>query len=327
MDRYNFKDVENKWQKFWEINETFKSKIDQNKKKFYCLEMFPYPSGKIHMGHVRNYTIGDVLARYKSLSGFNVLHPMGWDSFGMPAENAARQNDLSPKDWTEKNISNMRSQLKRLGLSIDWGREISTCSTDYYKHQQEFFLDLYDKGLVYRKEEYVNWDPVDQTVLANEQVIDGKGWRSGALVERRKLNQWFFNITKFSSELLEGLNDLDEWPNKVKIMQKNWIGKSFGCEIKFKIKNSNKIDYIDCFTTRPDTLFGMSFIAVSVDHPLARYYENDEKFKEFKKQCSTTGTTEESIAKAEKIGFKTDLIAVNPLDNNLEVPVYFQILS
>ena len=323
MDRYNFKDVENKWQKFWEINETFKSKIDQNKKKFYCLEMFPYPSGKIHMGHVRNYTIGDVLARYKSLSGFNVLHPMGWDSFGMPAENAARQNDLSPKDWTEKNISNMRSQLKRLGLSIDWGREISTCSTDYYKHQQEFFLDLYDKGLVYRKEEYVNWDPVDQTVLANEQVIDGKGWRSGALVERRKLNQWFFNITKFSSELLEGLNDLDEWPNKVKIMQKNWIGKSFGCEIKFKIKDSNKIDYIDCFTTRPDTLFGMSFIAVSVDHPLAKYYENDEKFKEFKKQCSTTGTTEESIAKAEKIGFKTDLIAVNPLDNNLEVPVYF----
>ena len=323
MDRYNFKDVENKWQKFWEINETFKSKIDQNKKKFYCLEMFPYPSGKIHMGHVRNYTIGDVLARYKSLSGFNVLHPMGWDSFGMPAENAARQNDLSPKDWTEKNISNMRSQLKRLGLSIDWGREISTCSTDYYKHQQEFFLDLYDKGLVYRKEEYVNWDPVDQTVLANEQVIDGKGWRSGAIVERKKLNQWFFKITKFSKELLENLDNLKDWPNKVKVMQKNWIGKSYGCEIKFKIQSKKEINEIKCYTTRPDTLFGMSFLAVSVDHPIAKFYSNDPEFTKFKKECSKTGTTEESIAAAEKLGFKTDLLAINPLDENIKVPVYF----
>ena len=323
MERYNFKITEKKWQEYWAKNKTFSTKIDKTKKKFYCLEMFPYPSGKIHMGHVRNYTIGDVLARYKSLEGYNVLHPMGWDSFGMPAENAARQNMLSPKDWTESNISNMKMQLKRLGLSIDWDREISTCSSEYYKHQQEFFLELYDKGLVYRKEQYVNWDPVDQTVLANEQVIDGKGWRSGAIVERRKLNQWFFNITKFSSELLEGLENLDQWPNKVKVMQKNWIGKSFGCEVKFKIENSSNLNSISCFTTRPDTLFGMSFLAVSVDHPLSKFYENDEKFKEFKKQCSTTGTTEESIANAEKIGFKTELIAINPLDNNLKVPVYF----
>ena len=323
MERYNFKLIEEKWQNFWEQKKTFATKIDKNKKKFYCLEMFPYPSGKIHMGHVRNYTIGDVLARYKNLEGYNVLHPMGWDSFGMPAENAARQNNLSPKQWTESNIATMRMQLKKLGLSIDWDREISTCSPDYYKHQQEFFLELYDKGLVYRKEQYVNWDPVDQTVLANEQVIDGKGWRSGAVVERRKLNQWFFNITKFSSELLDGLEKLDEWPNKVKVMQKNWVGKSFGCEVKFNIENSKNISSISCFTTRPDTLFGMSFLAVSIDHPLSKFYEQDEKFLEFKKKCSMTGTTEESIANAEKIGFKTELIAINPLDEKIKVPVYF----
>ncbi|MBD1137137.1 leucine--tRNA ligase [Pelagibacterales bacterium SAG-MED49] len=323
MERYNFKTVEEKWQQYWGKEKTFSTKLDKNKKKFYCLEMFPYPSGKIHMGHVRNYTIGDVLARYKALQGYNVLHPMGWDSFGMPAENAARQNNLSPKDWTESNISNMKSQLKRLGLSIDWDREISTCSVEYYKHQQQFFLELYDKGLVYRKEQDVNWDPVDQTVLANEQVIDGKGWRSGAQVERKKLNQWFFNITKFSNELLESLNSLDQWPNKVKTMQKNWIGKSFGCEVKFPISSSKDIKEIKCFTTRPDTLFGLSFLALSVDHPLSKFYENDQKFLEFKKKCSETGTTEESIASAEKIGFKTDLTAINPLDNNIKVPVYF----
>jgi leucyl-tRNA synthetase len=323
MEKYNFKVVENKWQKSWETNKSFSTKVDYNKKKFYCLEMFPYPSGKIHMGHVRNYTIGDILARFKKLQGYNVLHPMGWDSFGMPAENAARQNKLDPKTWTEKNIENMKSQLKRLGLSIDWDREISTCSEDYYKHQQEFFLELYDKGLVYRKENYVNWDPVDQTVLANEQVIDGKGWRSGATVERKKLNQWFFNITKFSEELLSGLDDLKEWPNKVKIMQKNWIGKSFGCEVKFKIENSAKINEIECYTTRPDTLFGMSFLALSIDHPIAKYYEQNEDFLKFKDDCSKTGTTEESLANAEKIGFKTDLLAINPLDQNIKVPVYF----
>ena len=323
MQRYNFKLTETKWQNFWQKNKSFKAEINKNKKKFYCLEMFPYPSGKIHMGHVRNYTIGDVLARYKSLNGFNVLHPMGWDSFGMPAENAARQNSLDPKSWTESNINSMKSQLKRLGLSIDWDREISTCTPEYYKHQQEFFLDLYDKGLVYRKEQYVNWDPVDQTVLANEQVIDGKGWRSGAVVERKKLNQWFFNITKFSNELLNGLDDLKEWPNKVKTMQKNWIGKSFGCEINFKIKSPANIDEIKCYTTRPDTLFGMSFIALSVDHPISELYKNDNDFIKFKNECSTIGTTEESLASAEKIGFKTNLRAINPLDDQLNVPVYF----
>ena len=323
MERYNFKTIEEKWQKFWNEKKTFSTKVDKNKKKFYCLEMFPYPSGKIHMGHVRNYTIGDVLARYKSLQGYNVLHPMGWDSFGMPAENAARQNNLNPKDWTETNISNMKSQLKRLGLSIDWDREISTCSSDYYKHQQEFFLELYDKGLVYRKEQDVNWDPIDQTVLANEQVIDGKGWRSGAKVEKKKLNQWFFNITKFSSELLESLDTLNQWPNKVKVMQKNWIGKSFGCEIKFEIESEKNVKEIKCFTTRPDTLFGLSFLALSVDHPLSEHYKNNKDFIEFKKKCSETGTTEESIASAEKIGFKTDLIAINPLDKKIKVPVYF----
>ena len=323
MEKYNFKIVENKWQQYWETHKSFSTKIEKDKKKFYCLEMFPYPSGKIHMGHVRNYTIGDILARFKKLQGYNVLHPMGWDSFGMPAENAARQNKLDPKTWTEKNIKTMKSQLKKLGLSIDWDREISTCSEDYYRHQQEFFLELYDKGLVYRKENYVNWDPVDQTVLANEQVIDGKGWRSGAIVERKKLNQWFFNITKFSEELLNGLDDLKEWPNKVKIMQKNWIGKSFGCEVKFKIENSDNINEIECYTTRPDTLFGMSFLALSIDHPIAKFYEQNEDFLKFKDACSKTGTTEESLANAEKIGFKTNLLAINPLDQNIKVPVYF----
>ena len=323
MERYNFKQIEQYWQTYWEENNSFKTSVDKNKKKFYCLEMFPYPSGKIHMGHVRNYTIGDVLARYKSLQGFNVLHPMGWDSFGMPAENAARQNKLDPKTWTETNITNMKNQLRQLGLSIDWDREISTCTPEYYKHQQEFFLELYDKGLVYRKEQYVNWDPVDQTVLANEQVIDGKGWRSGATVERKKLNQWFFNITKFANELLESLENLNEWPNKVKVMQKNWIGKSFGSEVNFKIESDKNVKEIKCFTTRPDTLFGMSFLALSVDHPLSKLYENEKSFKDFKKKCSETGTTEESIANAEKIGFKTDLIAINPLDKKIKVPVYF----
>ena len=322
MERYNFKKIEEKWQKSWEDAGVFRAKLDKNKKKFYCLEMFPYPSGNIHMGHVRNYTIGDVLSRYKKLQGYNVLHPMGWDSFGMPAENAAKQNNLDPKKWTEKNISSMKTQLKKLGLSIDWEREVSTCSPEYYKHQQLFFLELYDKGLVYRKENYVNWDPVDETVLANEQVIDGKGWRSGAIVERKKLNQWFFNISKFSEELLEGLKNLDQWPNKVKTMQKNWIGKSFGCEIAFDIEGDLPIKQIKCFTTRPDTLFGFSFLAVSADHPISKFYENDKEFLEFKKKCSKNGTTEESIAQAEKIGFKTNLLAVNPL-NKKKVPVYF----
>ena len=323
MERYNFKTVEEKWQKEWINKGVFRSEVDNSKEKFYCLEMFPYPSGKIHMGHVRNYTIGDVLSRYKSLQGFNVMHPMGWDAFGMPAENAARENNLDPKEWTNKNISTMKSQLKRLGLSIDWDREISTCSEEYYKHQQLFFLELYDKGLVYRKENYVNWDPVDQTVLANEQVIDGKGWRSGAIVERKKLNQWFFNISKFSQELLDGLDELKLWPNKVKVMQKNWIGKSFGCEISFKVEGDLPVKEIKCFTTRPDTLFGFSFLALSVDHDISKYFLEDQAFKEFKSECSKTGTTEEAIAIGEKIGFKTNLEAINPLNPAQKVPVYF----
>ena len=323
MERYNFKTVESKWQNIWEKNKSLSVKVDNKKKKFYCLEMFPYPSGKIHMGHVRNYTIGDVLARYKSLQGFNVLHPMGWDSFGMPAENAAKQNKLDPKNWTEDNISKMKSQLKKLGLSIDWEREISTCSEDYYKHQQKFFLELLDKDLVYRKQNYVNWDPIDETVLANEQVIDGKGWRSGAAVERKKLSQWFFNISKFSQDLLDGLDGLKNWPKKVKTMQKNWIGKSFGCEINFKIEGDLPVENIKCFTTRPDTLFGFSFLALSVDHEVSKFYKENTTFLKFKEQCSKTGTTEEAIAIGEKIGFKTNLFAINPLNPNQKVPVYF----
>ncbi len=323
MDRYNFKVIENKWQKFWEENKVYETKLDKSKKKFYCLEMFPYPSGKIHMGHVRNYTIGDVLARIKSMQGYNVLHPMGWDSFGLPAENAAKENNLHPKNWTESNISMMKNQLKKMGLSLDWNREISTCSEEYYKHQQLFFLELYEKGLVYRKENYVNWDPVEQTVLANEQVIDGKGWRSGVPVERKKLNQWFFNISKFSEELLEGLDNLENWPDKVKTMQKNWIGKSFGCEIDFKIEGNLPINKIKCFTTRPDTLFGFSFLAVSVDHPISKHFLKDPEFIKFREECSKTGTTEESIALGEKIGFKTNLFAINPLDEKQKVPVFF----
>ncbi len=323
QNRYNFKTVEEKWQKYWEKNKTFSSKVDKNKKKFYCLEMFPYPSGKIHMGHVRNYTIGDVLSRYKILQGLNVLHPMGWDAFGMPAENAARENNLNPKDWTNKNISTMKNQLKKLGLSIDWDREISTCSEEYYKHQQLFFLELLEKGLVYRKENYVNWDPVDETVLANEQVIDGKGWRSGAIVERKKLNQWFFNISKFSQKLLDDLEQLQQWPNKVKVMQKNWIGKSFGCEINFKVEGDIPVKEIKCFTTRPDTLFGFSFLALSVDHEISKFFSESKEFNKFKKECSKTGTTEEAIAMGEKIGFKTNLMAINPLNTSQKVPVYF----
>ena len=323
MNRYNFKIVEEKWQKYWEEKNIFQAKLDKSKKKFYCLEMFPYPSGKIHMGHVRNYTIGDVLSRYKSMLGFNVLHPMGWDSFGMPAENAAKENKLDPKIWTEKNISVMKTQLKKLGLSIDWDREISTCSEEYYKHQQLFFLELYDKGLVYKKENYVNWDPIDETVLANEQVIDGKGWRSGAIVERKKLNQWFFNISKFSDELLKGLDSLKSWPNKVKVMQQNWIGKSFGCEVDFKIEGNFPIKSVKCFTTRPDTLFGFSFLAVSIDHPISEHFVKNPEFIDFKKECSKTGTTEESIAQGEKIGFNTNLMAVNPLNDKEKVPIYF----
>ena len=317
MERFNFQVVEKKWQKKFSTTNLYR----KEGKKFYCLEMFPYPSGKIHMGHVRNYTIGDVIARYKYLNGHNVLHPMGWDAFGLPAENASKQNNLHPKKWTNKNIEIMKAQLKLLGLSIDWDLEISTCDKDYYKHQQEIFIDFYNKGLVSRKETYVNWDPVEKTVLANEQVINGKGWRSNATVERKKLSQWFFNITKFSNELLDDLETLDGWPEKVKLMQKNWIGKSFGCEINFEIENDNK-ELINIFTTRPDTIFGASFIALSADHTLSKKFLDNISFKQFKIECDKTGTTEEALANAEKLGFDTGLYVKHPFLKK-KLPIYF----
>ena len=316
MDRVNFQAVEKKWQAKFESSKLYNKKG----KKFYCLEMFPYPSGKIHMGHVRNYTIGDVIARYKYMKGFNVLHPMGWDAFGLPAENAARSNNLSPKKWTEENIKVMRKQLKMLGLSIDWDLEVSTCDEDYYKHQQELFIDFYNQGLVSRKETYVNWDPVEKTVLANEQVINGRGWRSNAVVERKKLSQWFFNITKFSNELLKDLDSLPGWPEKVKLMQKNWIGKSIGCELDFKIESLNK--NLRIFTTRPDTIFGASFIAISVDHEICKNLKDDPEYKKFKDSCSKIGTTEEALANAEKLGFNTNLLADHPFLKNKKLPIY-----
>jgi len=317
MERVNFLAIEKKWQKKLANQKLF----NKGGKKFYCLEMFPYPSGKIHMGHVRNYTIGDVIARYKFMNGFNVLHPMGWDSFGLPAENASKTNNLHPKVWTDKNIETMKTQLKMLGLSIDWDLEISTCDKEYYKHQQEIFIDFYNHGLVSRKETYVNWDPIEKTVLANEQVINGKGWRSNAVVERKKLSQWFFNITNFSNELLNDLDKLSGWPEKVKLMQKNWIGKSFGCDINFKIVGSEKT--IDVFTTRPDTIFGASFIALSADHPLNEKFKNTDNFKKFKSECDKSGTTEEALANAEKLGFNTGLLAKHPFIENKTIPIFF----
>ncbi len=319
MSKINVEEIDKRWQTFWSNKKNSFKNTDKNK-KFYCLEMFPYPSGKIHMGHVRNYAIGDVIARYKMMKGFNVLHPMGWDSFGLPAENAARENNLNPSEWTKKNISTMKHQLQLLGLSIDWSLEISTCDESYYKHQQELFIDFFNKGLVVRKETYVNWDPVEETVLANEQVIDGRGWRSNALVERKKLYQWFFNISKFSDELLEDLKALKEWPEKVKLMQKNWIGKSLGCEINFKLSNDKR--EIKIFTTRPDTIFGATFLAISADHPICDKLKDSQNFIEFKKKCSQVGTTEEAIANAEKIGFKTNLMAEHPFIKQKKIPVY-----
>ncbi len=317
MERFNFQVIEKKWQKKFSKKKLFNKKG----KKFYCLEMFPYPSGKIHMGHVRNYTIGDVIARFKYLKGFNVLHPMGWDAFGLPAENASKINKLHPSEWTNKNINTMKKQLKLLGLSIDWDQEISTCDENYYKHQQALFIDFFNNGLVSRKETYVNWDPVEKTVLANEQVINGRGWRSNAIVERKKLSQWFFNITKFAEPLLNELNELKGWPERVKLMQKNWIGKSYGCELDFTVINSN--EKIKVFTTRPDTIFGASFLALSSDHPFSKDFLSNDNFKKFKDECGKTGTTEEALANAEKIGFNTDLFAQHPFIKNKKIPIFF----
>ena len=317
MNRVNFHSIEKKWSKRFSTEKLY----NKNGKKFYCLEMFPYPSGKIHMGHVRNYTIGDVIARFKYLNGYNVLHPMGWDAFGLPAENASKLNNIHPQKWTRQNIETMKSQLSLLGLSIDWDLEISTCDREYYKHQQELFIDFYNQGIVSRKETYVNWDPVENTVLANEQVVNGRGWRSNAIVERKKLSQWFFNITKFAEPLLKDLNILEGWPEKVKLMQKNWIGKSFGCEIFFDIHEHDQ--QIKIFTTRPDTIFGASFIALSSDHPLSKNFKNNKDFIRFKKECDKTGTTEEALANAEKIGFNSNLFVRHPFIKNKKIPIYF----
>jgi leucyl-tRNA synthetase len=318
-EHYNFIIIEKKWQNFWEKNFTFKTSEKKNIKKFYCLEMFPYPSGNIHMGHVRNYTLGDVVANFKRLNGYNVLHPMGWDAFGLPAENAAMQNNLHPENWTLKNISTMKLQLKNLGLSIDWSKEISTCDKSYYKHQQILFSIFFKNGIAYKKKSYVNWDPVDNTVLANEQVIDGKGWRSGAIVEKKELNQWFLNITKYSDRLLKSLDELIDWPEKVKLMQKNWIGKSEGCEIDFvsNFKNTK----IKIFTTRPDTIFGASFIAIAPDHPFTESFKNEKGFQNFKDLALKNLGTESTSFKNEKLGFKTPFSVSHPFLSK-KIPIY-----
>ena len=319
MTNYNIKTIETKWQEKWEENKVFKSKPLEGKQKFYVLEMFPYPSGKIHMGHLRNYTIGDVVARFYKNNNYNVLHPMGWDSFGMPAENAAIENNTNPKLWTEQNIENMRKQLKSIGLSIDWDREISTCSEDYYKHQQKLFIDLYKNDLIYKKDSYVNWDPVDNTVLANEQVIDGRGWRSGAVVEKRKLSQWFLKISKFSNELLNDIDRLDSWPEKVKLMQKNWIGSSEGVELKFKVVNSSEV--VQVFTTRPETLFGTAFLGLSVEHPFSKNFSEDSEFQSFKERCILDSNNKGEVN--EKLGFNTGMVAEHPFLKNKQIPIFF----
>jgi leucyl-tRNA synthetase len=323
-ERYNARAAEPRWQKIWEEREIFRTKNDDPRPKYYVLEMFPYPSGRIHMGHVRNYTMGDVVARYMRAKGKNVLHPMGWDAFGMPAENAAMQNKVHPKKWTYENIGTMKKQLKSMGLSLDWSREVATCDPSYYRHQQKMFLDFWKAGLVERKISKVNWDPVDMTVLANEQVIDGKGWRSGAEVEQRELTQWFFKITDYSQELLDALDTLDRWPEKVRLMQKNWIGRSEGLLCRFMLaKPEGEFSEVEVFTTRHDTLFGASFLAISPDHPLAKAVAaRDPKAVAFIDECKKIGTAQEAIDKAEKLGFDTGLRAKHPFDDSWELPVY-----
>ena len=313
-----------RWQERWEDERSFAADPASPKPKTYVLEMFPYPSGRIHMGHVRNYTMGDVLARYRRMRGFEVLHPMGWDAFGMPAENAAMERGVHPGGWTRENIATMRAQLKRLGFALDWEREFATCDPEYYGHEQALFLDLFEAGLVYRKESEVNWDPVDMTVLANEQVIDGRGWRSGALVERRKLSQWFLKITAFAEELLDGLETLDQWPDKVRLMQENWIGKSRGLQFRFRLSEPvDRIDQVEVFTTRPDTIFGASFVAVSPDHPLAASLALDnEALAGFIAECKKGGTTAAELETQEKRGFDTGATVRHPLDSDWQLPVY-----
>ena len=322
--RFNPLEADAHWQKVWEERGTFHADDSSAKPKSYVLEMFPYPSGRIHMGHVRNYTMGDVLARYRRMNGFEVLHPMGWDAFGMPAENAAMEKKVHPGDWTRANIDTMRRQLKRLGFALDWSREVATCEPDYYGHEQALFLDLYEAGLVYRKESEVNWDPVDMTVLANEQVVDGKGWRSGVPVVRRKLSQWFLKITDFAEELLKGLGDLDKWPDKVRLMQENWIGKSQGLRFRFALALPLEgMDSFDVFTTRPDTIFGASFAAISPDHPIALALAGgNEALAGFIAECKAGGTTAAELETAEKKGFDTGVKVVHPLDADWALPLY-----
>ncbi|MET3646466.1 leucine--tRNA ligase [Phyllobacterium ifriqiyense] len=325
-ERYNPRVAEKHWQKVWDDAKLFETSNDDPRDPYYVLEMFPYPSGRIHMGHVRNYAMGDVVARYKRAKGFNVLHPMGWDAFGMPAENAAMQNKVHPKTWTYQNIDSMRKQLKSMGLSLDWSREFATCDVEYYHRQQMLFLDFVEKGLVTRKSSKVNWDPEDMTVLANEQVIDGRGWRSGALVEQRELTQWFFKITDFNEELLSALDGLDQWPDKVRLMQRNWIGKSEGMLIRWALDETSatsEASEIEVYTTRPDTLFGASFIAIAADHPLAKKAaEHNAALAEFNEECRRAGTSVAALETAEKKGFDTGLRVVHPLDASWTLPVY-----
>ena len=325
-ERYNPRDAEPRWQQKWNEAKVFETDNSDPREKYYVLEMFPYPSGRIHMGHVRNYAMGDVVARYKRARGFNVLHPMGWDAFGMPAENAARDNKTHPKTWTYQNIESMKKQLKAMGLSLDWSREFATCDVEYYQQQQHLFIDMMEKGLVYRKQSKVNWDPVDQTVLANEQVIDGRGWRSGALVEQRELVQWFFKITDFSQDLLDELDHLDQWPEKVRLMQKNWIGRSEGLTVRWEIVGSTAPageTEVTVYTTRPDTLFGASFLAIAADHPLAKAVaEKNPAIHAFAEECRHQGTSLAALETAEKKGMDTGIRVKHPLDPSWELPVY-----
>jgi len=327
MSRYNFKETEAHWQKRWEDSGCFEVEVDPAKPKYYVLEMFPYPSGRIHMGHVRNYTLGDVVARYKTARGFNVLHPMGWDAFGLPAENAAIERRVHPHKWTHENIDSMKVQLKSMGLSYDWRREIATCDPSYYRHEQKMFLDFLKAGLAYRKESWVNWDPVENTVLANEQVIDGRGWRSGALVEKRKLNQWFLKITDYADDLLASIDtDLERWPEKVRLMQRNWIGKSEGAHIRFELLGSDgaaRDDVLEVFTTRPHTIFGATFCAIAANHPLAaELAEGNAELAAFIAECNRSGTSEAAIETQEKKGFRTALEVKHPFVEGKTLPVY-----
>jgi leucyl-tRNA synthetase len=321
MARYNFRESEKKWHGRWDDSGKFTVSVDPDRPKYYVLEMFPYPSGRIHMGHVRNYALGDLVARYKKARGFNVLHPMGWDAFGLPAENAAFERRVHPAEWTQENIKAMREQLRAMGLSYDWDRELATCSPDYYRHEQKMFLDFLRNGLAYRKESWVNWDPVENTVLANEQVIDGKGWRSGATVEKRLLSQWFLKITEFGDDLLESLENLDRWPERVRLMQHNWIGRSEGAHVLFEI--DGREEKLEVFTTRPDTLFGASFCAIAANHPLAiSVASTDENLGQFIADCNRLSTSEAAIETAEKRGYDTGLKAKHPIIAGLELPVY-----